>query len=107
MPRADFSLNQLSIKTPCPVDLDRMPGDNRTRFCSECNLHVTNISSMKRADAEAFIASRGDGRTCVQFFRHADGKVAAADDPLRHRFSTWLSRRALRTAAAIGVSTLL
>lgn len=107
MPRAHFSLDQLRIETPCPVDLDRMPGDDRTRFCTQCNLHVTNVSLMKRADAEAFIASRADGRTCVQLFRHADGKVAAADDSLPRRFSSWLSRRAMRTAAAIGISTLL
>jgi hypothetical protein len=58
-----------------------MSGDHRERHCASCNLTVYNISDMTTADAEAFLQSRV-GRTCVRFYRRADGTILTRDCPV-------------------------
>ena len=40
---ADDLLGQFTIPTPCPMDWDRMPGDDRRRYCAACGKHVYNL----------------------------------------------------------------
>jgi hypothetical protein len=58
-----------------------MMGDERVRFCSECNLSVYNLSSMTRSEAETLIA-RSEGRLCVKFYRRRDGAIITQDCPV-------------------------
>jgi hypothetical protein len=74
-----------------------MQGDDRRRFCRQCNLHVYNLSDMPRAEAEAFIG-QAEGRTCVRFFRRADGTVLTRDCPVGMRA---VRQRFIRAAAAL------
>ena len=97
MNKPAVSLDLIQIASPCHVSWDEMKGDDRTRFCGQCKLHVYNLSEMPREDAEALIAKR-EGRTCVRFFRRQDGTVLTRDCPVGLRA---LRQRLVRTVAAL------
>jgi len=89
-------LERMYVATPCPANWERMPGDERVRFCDSCGLHVYNISALTRAEADSLVA-RTEGRLCVRLFRRADGTVLTKDCPTGLRL--W-RRRVSRTAGA-------
>lgn len=72
-------------------------GDDRVRFCHECNLNVYNISGMTRKQAESLIESAQGQRLCVRLYRREDGTVITEDCPVGLRA---LRRRVLRVAGA-------
>ena len=74
-------LNDIQIATPCPAKWEDMTGDDRTRFCGQCNLHVYNIVSMTGPEAETLIRQT-EGRLCVRLHRRADGTVLTRDCPV-------------------------
>jgi hypothetical protein len=85
------ALDQITIASPCPANWVEMAGDDRTRFCSQCKLHIYDLSAMSRSEAEAFVRER-EGRTCVRYFRRQDGTVLTRDCPVglravRQRFT--------------------
>ena len=94
-----FSLEMIDVASPCDVPWDSMTGDERVRFCGECQLHVYHLSAMTREEAEALINEK-EGRLCVQFYRRADGTVLTRDCPVGVET---LRRRAVRgVLAAVG-----
>ncbi len=78
----DFSLDTVSIASPCSADWNTMSGDHQKRFCQQCQLNVYNLSGMTREAAEELIAE-SEGRLCVRFFRRADGTLLTQDCPVR------------------------
>src|SRR4051794_36352150 len=78
MIRKNLSLDVIDIHSPCSASWDAMRGDDRSRFCGECKLHVYNLSDMTREAAEALVNER-EGRLCVRFYRRADGTVLTRD----------------------------
>jgi hypothetical protein len=58
-----------------------MYGDERVRFCSQCNLNVYNLSSMTLDEAEVLLL-RTEGRLCVRYFVRKDGTVLTKDCPI-------------------------
>ncbi|MFN7971514.1 MAG: hypothetical protein U0166_04060 [Acidobacteriota bacterium] len=100
MPKID-RLDALEIRSPCPVAWDSMTGDDRSRFCATCKLHVFDLGGLTSAEALDLISSK-EGRLCLRFFRRADGRVLTRDcAPLR-------AARARKAAAvAIAASLLL
>jgi hypothetical protein len=91
------SLDLIQVASPCPASWDEMSGDERQRFCRQCNLHVYNLSDMPRAEAEAFVA-KAEGRTCVRFYRRKDGTVLTRDCPVGLRA---VRQRCVRSMAAL------
>ncbi|MDX1944954.1 MAG: hypothetical protein SFU86_06070, partial [Pirellulaceae bacterium] len=81
MNKSPFPLDLINVASPCPADWEKMTGDDRVRFCSQCNLHVYNLSDMPRAEAEAFV-NQAEGRTCVRYFRREDGTILTRDCPV-------------------------
>jgi hypothetical protein len=79
-----------------------MTGDDRVRFCPECNRYVHSLSAMSRAEAEAFL--RTDGRVCMRFDRGADGRVLTRTCPASVRTA---KRHVGRLLAAVAVGLLL
>lgn len=73
-------LDNLKIASPCSADWDKMVGDERARFCAQCEKNVYNLSSMTRAAAEALLIEK-EGRLCVRYFQRADGTILTADCP--------------------------
>jgi hypothetical protein len=79
-PDCVVSLDVLEVASPCPVRWSDMHGDDRARFCRQCQLPVYNLTDMTRPEAESFLSGRVK-RTCVRFYRRADGTILTQDCP--------------------------
>lgn len=90
-------LDRVRVASPCSAKWDDMVGDERERFCLSCDKQVFNISAMGRAEAEAFLAARVGNKTCIRFFRRADGTILTDDCP------TGVRRRRLRVIGAVAL----
>jgi hypothetical protein len=94
-----IDLDRVGVAKPCKANWDQMTGDDRVRHCGSCDLDVYDISSMSRDEAQTFLASRtGAERTCIRFFRRADGRLLSRDCPVGVR-AAW--RRMSWAAAAL------
>src|SRR5438874_5133808 len=89
-------LDGVRVAAPCPADWNRMVGDERMRYCGQCDLHVYNLSGMTRTQAESLITN-AEGRLCVRFYRRADGTILTRNCPVGLRA---LKRRVTRVAGA-------
>ena len=78
MNQAPMTLDVISVKMPCPASWDAMAGDERSRFCEHCGLHVHNLSQMTLDEAQRLVCERA-GRLCVRFERDAAGRVLTLD----------------------------
>jgi hypothetical protein len=102
MARFNSKLDNVRIAAPCPANWDSMYGNERVRFCEECQLNVYNLSAMSRADAEHLVA-QAEGRLCVRYYRRRDGSIITQNCPIGLRA---LKRRLSRVATAIATSVL-
>jgi hypothetical protein len=60
-----------------------MVGNDRVRFCGQCEKNVYDLSAMTLREAEDFVQTalvEGDG-ACIRFFRRVDGTILTADCP--------------------------
>jgi|ERR1043165_182183 hypothetical protein len=97
-------IDSVKVASPCTADWDSMKGDDRARFCDQCQLHVYNISAMSPEAAAALIREK-EGHLCVRLFRRADGTVLTQDCPVGLRL---IHRRLGRAFARIaGAAALL
>ena len=62
-----------------------MPGDDRIRYCPECQLSVYNFSAMTRAEVETLVVARLSEPTSTVVV----GEIASIDtrNPIRKFFS--------------------
>ena len=102
MSRDRIELDRIAVASPCPMAWDDMAGDDRVRFCSQCNLNVYDISAMTKSQAESFIAN-AEGRICAKFYRRADGTVLTQDCPVGLR----AVRKKVSRAAAAAFSAIV
>ena len=42
--------HRLTIASPCTASWDDMEGDDKVRFCGECELNVYNLSAMTEGE---------------------------------------------------------
>ncbi|WP_437672047.1 hypothetical protein [Sorangium sp. So ce131] len=77
-------LDNVRVASPCTADWEEMAGDDRVRFCGQCQKHVYNLSEMPREEAEQFIRQAAGG-ACIRLYRRADGTVITADCPVGAR----------------------
>lgn len=71
-------LETINLAFSCPMDWDKMTGDNQTRYCPECKLSVYNISSLSSIEATKLINSN-ENELCIKLYRRADGTVLTKD----------------------------
>ena len=95
MARFTHPLEHVRVAAPCRASWARMAGNDRVRFCDQCNLHVYNLSAMTQRDAERLVMST-EGRLCVRFYRRADGTILTQNCPqglraLKQRVSRMVS----------------
>jgi len=62
------------IASPCPASWDSMPGDDRVRHCTQCDLDVYNFSGMTEVEIAQLVKGR-TGRLCARFYQRADGTM--------------------------------
>ena len=74
-------LDQITVASPCKVSWDTMVGDDRVRFCGQCQQRVYNLSALSAADAQAVVDKREE-HLCVHFFRRFDGTMMTKDCPV-------------------------
>src|SRR5215470_9445007 len=74
-------LEKIKIAAPCKAEWRWMYGNDRVRFCGQCNLNVYNLSAMTREEAEDLIR-RTEGRLCVRFYRRSDGTILTGNCPV-------------------------
>lgn len=55
------------ISSPCPKKWDELIGCDKRRFCSECQLHVHNLSAMTARERSDSL--RAPGRKCGAYAR--------------------------------------
>src|SRR5438309_3515086 len=102
MRRFTSPLAEVKVASPCPADWETMFGNDRVRFCGQCELNVYNLSAMSRSEAESLIV-RTEGRLCVRYYRRKDGSIITQDCPVGLRA---LKRRASRIKRAVAFSVL-
>ena len=59
----------MRISRPCSVEWDSMSGDDRARFCRECDRQVYNLSLLTRDEIGSLVPRRDyltQGRNMVQ-----------------------------------------
>jgi hypothetical protein len=83
-------LSEIKIASPCTASWDEMHGDDRVRYCHDCQLNVYNLSAMTRRQAETLVKEK-EGRLCVRFYKRRDGTALTSDCPVGFR----AARRAL------------
>jgi hypothetical protein len=76
-------LDQLQIVSPCSTGWDRMSGDEKKRFCAECNKFVYDFSQMTRRQVEAIVMIH-QGRMCARITRRPDGALLTQETPPAH-----------------------
>jgi hypothetical protein len=102
MARFKSKLDNVRIAAPCSADWDNMFGNERIRFCGQCQLNVYNLSEMSEAEAERLIGQT-EGRLCVRYYRRQDGSIITQNCPVGLRA---IKRRLSRVAKAVAFSVL-
>jgi len=71
-----MKLSTLRIAEPCHEDWQVMAGDERARRCERCDLQVTNLSELTRAEAGRILSTRAPAnRVCVRYTHDRQGNV--------------------------------
>jgi hypothetical protein len=74
------------IKKPCLERWDDMRGNNRTRLCEHCQLHVQNLSAMSHREIARVLSPSHAERVCVTYVRRPDGRLVTRATLLREQF---------------------
>ncbi len=69
---------RFAVASPCKRDWSKMTGDDRVRFCGDCQLNVYNFSAMSQAEVLALVKER-EGKVCARFYTRPDGTVLTRD----------------------------
>ena len=90
----------IQVASPCPERWDDMTGDDRARFCGQCQKTVYDLSAMTASAAEALVREK-EGNLCGRFYRRADGTILHGEDcPVGLVARQWRRARSFAAAAA-------
>lgn len=98
-------LQRVEIASPCPAKWEEMDGDDRKRFCHQCQKHVYNFAAMSEPEAEQLLIET-EGKLCGRIFRRADGTILTADCPVGVARVRRAFRRTLAVCAGVVVTVL-
>lgn len=99
MAKQSSLLSHIQIAAPCPASWDKMEGNSRVRFCTECKLNVYNLSEMSTKAAEQLILEK-EGKLCVRMYKRKDGTIITENCPVGLR---WIRDR-IKFARILAVS---
>jgi hypothetical protein len=88
-------LRRIAIESPCSARWEEMKGNEQVRFCSHCELNVTDLTQMTRPKAISLVR-RSKGRLCLRIQRSPAGELVTRPS-VQKLYS--ISRRASRIAA--------
>ena len=58
-----------------------MTGDDRSRFCTQCEKNVYQLSGMTAEDIATLVLEK-EGALCARFYQRPDGTMLTADCPV-------------------------
>lgn len=90
-------LQKFQVASPCSASWEQMVGDDRVRWCSQCNLNVYNFSALTKRELSQLIREKEGLRLCGRLHRRADGTVITRNC---ERGAKAIVRRASRLVAA-------
>jgi len=97
----NISLDQVRLASPCPAKWDEMDGDDRTRFCHQCQKNVYDLTQMNRHEFVDLV-TRTEGKFCGRIYQRADERVLTGDCPIGlARVRRRMRKVVARCAAAI------
>lgn len=73
MPKKSL-LDSIDVPAPCPKSWDEMIGDDKTRFCENCEKDIYNISAMTRREARKLLFQSNE-KVCIRLEKDTDGRV--------------------------------
>lgn len=81
------SLDLLTITTPCTQNWAAMPGDDRKRFCGQCQLYVHNLSEYSQKEIQELVGDVDLTKTrmCALIKRDGRGKLVTSNCPVHLR----------------------
>lgn len=94
--------NTLNIPEPCHESWNGMDGDERKRFCKQCDKHVHNLSGMAQDEAQALLDSTSN--LCVLYSSNDQGDVLfrdSSDPQWRLRLQFKGAQRLVQAAALV------
>ncbi len=65
--------DSIDVPDPCPQSWDAMHGEDKARFCANCEKDIYNFSAMTRNEAKKLLQSKES--VCVRIEKSADGKI--------------------------------
>lgn len=73
-------LTQFTIPTPCPMDWDRMSGDERVRHCEACGKDVHDLTAMSPDEIVTLLSPvrEDEEEPCARAWRSPDGTLVAS-----------------------------
>src|SRR5262249_12361646 len=80
-----------------------MHGDDRSRFCTQCNLHVYSFSQMSAKEIEQLLAEK-EGRICARIYQRSDGTIPTQDCPIGLRSRIQRAGRIVVSALSAAMS---
>lgn len=90
--------DSIKVSSPCNEDWEAMTGNKKVRFCSHCDLNVTNISEMTRREAMRLV-KKSNGKLCVRYIQNPKTKAPVFADKLYQ-----IGRRVRVAAGILGAS---
>jgi hypothetical protein len=89
----------------CPIPWTTMPGDERSRFCSQCARTVVNVSFLTESQRAALLENPPPGGLCVAYYRRLSGEMVSAERPLTPAEASALTPYGI-AALSFGVAAL-
>jgi|GEM_PF-2431368 len=74
-------LQNARIAAPCSAEWSAMQGDDRVRFCGQCEKNVYNLIGME-ADEAAELLTQHEGKACIQAYQRSDGTLMTQNCPV-------------------------
>ncbi len=88
------------IEKPCPMKWDDMQGDEKRRFCEQCQLHVHNLSAMTPKEQGDLLAP-GAGWRCITYLARPGAQPVDAATWQKLQSRSWLRRVATAMLMAL------
>jgi hypothetical protein len=98
MPANSTPLSSLRIDKPCSQNWESMPGDERRRFCAQCQHHVHNLSALTQREIQKLIVTT-EGRLCGRLERDSFGRLKTRSE--KTGLLDGLTKRARTTKLAL------
>lgn len=98
-------LGNFRIASPCDASWEEMVGDDKSRFCGQCEKHVYNLPLLT-PDELVDLIERTQGRFCGQLYARKDGTVLTDDCPVGLSAKLARARRKRAVAAGAAIAAL-